>query len=440
MSKSKVAIVRYEKPLESVRRAVELSGGLEQLPRGGKVVIKPNIVYWTSAVPFPKYGVITTSRVIEDMVVILKEHGIDDITIAEGIVTAKPKDFAKSAHAFEYLGYNKLKERYGIKTLNVFEGDFEEVDLGAGVKLNMSRTGLESDFVVDVPVMKTHAQTTVSLGIKNIKGWIDIESRKKCHSADDVMDLDYMIARLPNRLPPMFVLIDGIYSLERGPSFDGKAHRTNLLVASSDVLSADLVGARVLGHDPADIRYLGHAAQDRGRPTDLSDVELVGEPLVESVKPHRAFFEYNEDDTLPLPMAKMGIQGVSYKKYDNTLCTYCSGINGVTIAAIAMAWKGEPWDDVEILTGKKMAPTPGKKKTILLGRCMWEKYKDSPEIRETIGIKGCPPVPKTVVKALHEAGIEVDPNIFENIEMAPGFFMAKYKDKPGFEEEFFQVD
>ena len=39
---------------------------------------------------------------------------------------------------------------------------------------------LESDFLVNIPVLKTHVQTVVSLGIKNIKGLIDIESRKKC--------------------------------------------------------------------------------------------------------------------------------------------------------------------------------------------------------------------------------------------------------------------
>jgi uncharacterized protein (DUF362 family) len=82
----KVAIVRYEKPLESVKKAVDLSGGLDHLPSGAKVFIKPNIVFWTRLVPFPKWGVITTSCVINDMVYLLKERGINDITIGEGTV------------------------------------------------------------------------------------------------------------------------------------------------------------------------------------------------------------------------------------------------------------------------------------------------------------------------------------------------------------------
>ncbi len=128
MNKSIVSIVRYEEPFESVRKAVELSRGLDQLPANARVFIKPNIVFWTKKVAFPKWGAITTTRMVQDMVVLLKERGIDDITIGEGIVTKKTKDIETPAHAFETLGYNELKRRYGVKSINVFERPFEEVD------------------------------------------------------------------------------------------------------------------------------------------------------------------------------------------------------------------------------------------------------------------------------------------------------------------------
>ena len=114
-----VSIVRYEKPLESVRKAVDLAGGLNCLTQNSRVFIKPNIVFWTRAVNFPKWGVITTSRVVRDMVALLKEQGVDDITIGEGMVTLDPKDRKTPAHAFESLGYAELKKRYGIKYYNI---------------------------------------------------------------------------------------------------------------------------------------------------------------------------------------------------------------------------------------------------------------------------------------------------------------------------------
>ena len=393
MKPYKVAVVRYEKPLESVRQAVEASAGLDHLPANARVFIKPNIVFWTRAVDFPKWGVITTSRVVEDMVILLKERGIDHITIGEGTVTQQPKDRKTPAHAFESLGYGVLKQRYGVRYLNVFERPFERIDLGAGITLNFNTDILHSDFVVDLPVMKAHNQTVVSLGIKNLKGTIDIPSRKKCHSNTPGRDLHFMISRLADRMPPMFTLQDGIYTNERGPGPDGRLHRTNVLVASADVLSADLVGARILGHDPATIPYLVHAAGNRSRPMDLSDVELTGERIADVAVFHEFDFSYDRDadgNWLPVPLIKRGIRGVSYRKYDQSMCTYCSGVNGLVLAAIRYAWKGTPFDDVEILTGKSMAPTPGKKKTILLGKCMYQANKDHPDINEMIPVKGCP--------------------------------------------------
>jgi uncharacterized protein (DUF362 family) len=235
MPKPVVAIVPYETPRESVRRAVADCKGLHHMPRGARVFIKPNIVFWSRVTEFPKWGVITTSRVVEDMVVLLKEHGIQDITIGEGMVTGHG-DRKTPADAFERLGYTALGRRYGLKTVDIMAQPFEKVDLGDGIELKFNRDILESDFVVNLPVLKTHVQTVVSLGIKNLKGTIDLASRKRCHNPDPIKDLHYRVARLADKMPPMLTLIDGIYSNERGPGMDGHIRRTNVLQAG---ISAD---------------------------------------------------------------------------------------------------------------------------------------------------------------------------------------------------------
>jgi uncharacterized protein (DUF362 family) len=408
---------------------------------GMRVFIKPNIVFWTKATAFPKWGVITTSRVVEDMVILLNAHGIDDITIGEGMTTRNPKDVETPAHAFSTLGYDTLKRRYGVRTVNVFQRPFEPVDLGDGITLNFNTDILHSDLVVDLPVMKAHNQTVVSLGIKNLKGTIDIPSRKRCHSPDPAKNLDFMIARLADRLPPMLTLIDGIYTLERGPGPDGIMRRSDILVASTDILSADMVGARLLGYAPEQVPHLAIAAANRCRPTDLSDVVVKGEQVDALASRHGYDFPYASDETgeVPMALAKQGITGVFYRKYDDTMCTYCSQLNGLTLTAIRLAWKGRAWDRLEVLTGKRMDPTPGMHKTILLGKCMVRKHKNSPEINEMIAVRGCPPRPSDIVDALHQAGIDADPGLFDAIDRLPGFLMARYKDRPEFEEQFFKV-
>ncbi len=442
MRKPTVAVIRYEKPYDSIQQAVNLCEGLAHLPPQAHVFIKPNIVFWTRSIAFPKWGVVTTSRAIEDMVKILKDHNVAKITLGEGLVTRNKKDTQTPAHAFETLGYNQLKKKYDVDTINIFERPFKTVDLGEDVVLKFNQDVLESDFVVDIPAMKTHNQTVVSLGIKNLKGLIDMKSRKRCHNADPIKDLHFHVARLADKLPPIFTLIDGIYTLERGPGFDGRMRRSNLLVASADILSADMVAAKILGYETNQVPHLALAAKNQGRLTDGSDIRVVGESIdsVRSFHEHDFKYTVNKDCSLPVPMAKLGLKGVHYRKFDSTLCTYCSGMTGLVLNAIRYAWKGEPWGDIEVLLGKIMSPTKGMKKTILFGKCMCHLHKDNPDIQETIAIKGCPPKPEDIVKALHQAEIQADPAWFENIDQLPGFFMARYADNPEYDESFFRIE
>ncbi len=434
-----VSLIRFREKKKSVAEALERAGGESFFKGKDAVFIKPNIVFWTDKVRFPKWGVITTSRVVEDTVMWLKDMGVKDIFIGEGSVQYNPKDKEFQYRSFRGLGYDRLEKKYGVRLVSVLEGPFKPIEVDEGITLRYNEIAMECDAIMDLPVLKTHAQTIVSLGIKNLKGLIDMVSRKKCHSPDLKRDLNYIIARLADNIPPVFVLIDGIYSLERGPSFDGKPHRTDLLLASSDVISADKVGTYLLGYEPGDIPHIRYACENHNRPLDLSDVEIIGEDIDLHRKNYEYDFEYTEDGTMPLPFKKMGIEGISYPKYDLTLCTYCSGLNGAILSAIAMAWKGKKWDDIEVLTGKIKEPT-GKKITILIGQCMYKKHKDNPKIKNPIFVKGCPPSPGEINKALRKAGIEVDPSILENFEALPGFLMKRYEGKKEFDESFYVVD
>jgi hypothetical protein len=177
---------------------------------------------------------------------------------------------------------------------------------------------------------------------------------------------------------------------------------------------------------------------------DLSDVEIAGEKIenLASSRKYEYDFPYKADENgeMPSALAKDGIQGLFYRKYDSSMCTYCSGLNGLILSSIRYAWKGEPWDKIEVLTGKMMKPTPGMKKTILLGKCIYQANKNNPDIQEMIPVKGCPPQPKNILKALHAAGINAEASLFDKIEELPGFFMGRYADKPEYDESFFRVE
>jgi Ni,Fe-hydrogenase III small subunit len=195
----------------------------------------------------------------------------------------------------------------------------------------------------------------------------------------------------------------------------------------------------VLGYEPAQVPHLVHAAERHGRALDLSDIELRGESIDTVGSHHRYDHPHNQDKTLPLPMEQMGIQGLSYYKYDLSLCTYCAGLTPTILYAIARAWRGIPWNDVEVLSGKTMSPKGDKKKSILFGKCIYRANKDNPKIKEMIAIKGCPPQPQSIVKALHRAGIMVEASLFANIDKIKANFLKQYAGRPEFEQSFYTI-
>jgi coenzyme F420-reducing hydrogenase gamma subunit len=57
-----------------------------------------------------------------------------------------------------------------------------------------------------------------------------------------------------------------------------------------------------------------------------------------------------------------------------------------------------------------------------------------------IAVKTCPPTPDAVVKALHQAGIEVSPEILKTRDKTMGSYMKRYEGKPEFDESLFRID
>ena len=434
---NKVSIVKYQESMNSVEEAISLSGAFDSIKSGDTVFVKPNIVFWSRHTQMPPWGVITTTLVVEEVVKCLKDLSVKEIVIGEGIISTEPNDTKTPQHAFEALGYNELAKKYGVKIFDTFEREFCSVDMGDNIGLNFSKDLLDADFVVSVPVLKTHAQTKISLSQKNLKGCLDLKSRKKCHSDDTAYDLNYHIGGLSSVLPRSCTVIDGIYTLEKGPVYSGKARRSDLLLASSDLLAADIVGAATLGLDPAHVPHLVSACKRKGIAPTIKSVNVVGEPLEQVAVHHEWDFPYNEDKTLPSHLDKMGVKGICFPKYDDSLCSYCSGLVGVIQVAIAGAWKGTAFDKVEILTGKSRKAAPGMNHTLLFGKCQVELNKDNPHIKHKIIVPGCPPRVDKLAAGLKDVGIEVDPAIIDNIHMAPALFMGRYKDRPEFSLKFY---
>ena len=435
-----VAVVKYEKPYDSLKHAIDEAGGLGKISSDSKVVIKPNFVVWFKETNFPKYGVITTARLIEDIVIILNKQGVNDITLAEGVAEIEKNSESLLQLAVEGMGLDILTKRYGLKTIDVHKGNFTNITID-DVKLSVNSDIFEADYIIDMPVMKTHAQCMVSLGIKNLKGLLNINSRKRCHNRDQSKNLNYHVAKFADMLSPTLTIIDGIYSLECGPTPAGDARRSDLIIVSKDMISADKVGAKLLGYNPELIPHISMAAKNKGREVDLSDINIKGNIVIHNAtKLHKWSRDRNKTDDMPLIFEEMGIKGIRLPDSDTTICTYCVFFLYCAIFGILMAKnKDKPFDDIEILFGKTQKPSGKNKHTLLLGQCQVKLNGNSPMINHCVKIDGCPPKKEDFIRAYATLGIELPDNPTEWMTTVFGFFMGKYAGKPEFDETFYKV-
>ncbi len=435
-----VAIVKYEKPSESLKQAIDEAGGLGEISADSKVFIKPNLVTWYEGVNFPKYGVLTTARLIEDIVIILNEHGVRDITLVEGVTEREKNSESLLQLAVKGMGLDTLSKRYGLKTIDVHKANFTRVTLD-DVKLSVNSDVLEADYIIDMPVMKTHIQCIVSLGIKNLKGLLNINSRKRCHNKNQSKNLDYHVTKFADMLSPSLTIIDGIYTLEYGPGTSGDARRSDLLVVSKDMISADKVGAKLLGYAPESIPHIALSAKNKDRAADLSDICIKGNvDISDAAKLHKCSYERNETDDMPLLFEQMGIKGIRLPSFDHTICTYCAFFATYSIMGILMAKNvGKPFDNIEILYGKIQKPSGKNKHTLLLGQCQVKLNGNNPMINHCVKVNGCPPNKEEFVRAYTTLGIELPDNPIEWMESVSGLFMGKYAGKPEFVETFYKI-
>ncbi len=285
-----VAIARYQRPEESVAEVIDLSGAFNKLTSGDKVFIKPNIFPCSHHVEIPPWGLITTSRVVEDVIRALKNHNVGSITIGEGLTADNAEGDETPVYTFEALGYNKLPKRYDVKVVNNFKRKRYKKKLKDGMELNFHMDLIDADFVISLPVLRTHDETVVSLSQPNLMDCFHI-NRQKSYSTNDLgenLDWHKFESSFSELFPKTCAIIDGIYTLERGPGGRNTARRTDILIASEDMLSADIAGSEMLGIYPWDVPYIVSSCKKRRIKPSIDSVEVVGEPINYWAKPHES--------------------------------------------------------------------------------------------------------------------------------------------------------
>ena len=426
-----VSLVKYTGSPDSLKEAIELCGGFEKLDKNARVLIKPNLVTWDDRFKIAPFGVFTTTRLVEDMVILLKNCGCKDISIGEGAVEFKKGVGVMAAYAG--LGYTGMAEKYKIKLIDFNAGESAIIKARDGLTFHIAKEAMESDFLIDFPVLKTHAQSKVSLGLKNLKGCLKTPSKKLCHHVN--LGLEYCFTFVADFVKPALTIVDGIYALERGALHFGNAFRKDIIIASPDILAADMVAAKTIGFDPQDIVHFVEYGKRHHRSLNLSDYEIRGEAPEDHIKPLKWDWGWTKDNTGPSVFEKFGLTGTAVPKYDETLCSGCSPFANMVNILVLSAFKGQPLPKVEILNGKKMQARPGYDKTVLIGNCIIKANRENTEIRKAIRVKGCPPSAEDVIAALKDAELNINELAYWGYLKQQG---KKYDNQDGYSWDFYR--
>nr|NIU38928.1 DUF362 domain-containing protein [Candidatus Bathyarchaeota archaeon]NIW10469.1 DUF362 domain-containing protein [Gammaproteobacteria bacterium] len=242
---------------------------------GKPILIKPNYINSRH----PSTGITTDSRVIEGIVKFLRERKIEEIIIGEG------SGWADTFQAFKVAGVDAVAERWGVKLVDLNKDEFVEVNPPNPLslkKVRIAKTALEST-IISVPKLKPHRIATVTLSLKNMMG--ALASKGSMHKGR----LSQNIADLASILKPSISVVDGIIAGE-GHETSGNPVEMNLVIAGTDPVAVDAVGAAVMGIPPTDVKHL-LLAEKKGLGTcNLEEITVLGEPI-EKVKRkfHRSF-------------------------------------------------------------------------------------------------------------------------------------------------------
>ncbi|MDR0248671.1 MAG: DUF362 domain-containing protein [Oscillospiraceae bacterium] len=218
------------------------AAGLKALVRPGmRVSLKPNLVM---AKP-PGLGATTHCEIAEGLIMYLRGLGIDDISVIESAWVG-----GDTEQAFDVCGYRALREKYGV-ALHDLKKDATTPARAGKYTFDVCRKALDTDFLINLPVLKAHCQTKLTCCLKNLKGCIPDSEKRRFHA----IGLHEPIAHLARAIPVHFNVVDAVcgdLSMEEG----GNPAQRNMLMAGSDMLLLDTYGAELIGLRSNEVDYL----------------------------------------------------------------------------------------------------------------------------------------------------------------------------------------
>jgi uncharacterized protein (DUF362 family) len=250
---------------EMFEKGIASLGGMKQFVKPNQtVVVKPNIG-WDSA---PERAANTNPLLIAAIVESCKRAGakavyVFDNTCAEGVRCYKMSGIEDA-----------VKKAGGTMVSGRTEGYYQQVSLPNAKRLKTARVHeliIKSDVFINVPVLKNHGGSTLSVAMKNMMGVV--WDREYWHSND----LHQCIADFTTYRKPDLNVVDAYRVMKRnGPRGVSVADVATMKyqIIGKDIVAIDTAAAKVFGIDPKQVKHIALAEQLGSGTTNIDGLKV----------------------------------------------------------------------------------------------------------------------------------------------------------------------
>ena len=296
---TKVALTNGDNRADNTFRALKsLDKDIALAIGNRRVIVKPNNVS-------PNNQLASTHvDALAGILEFLKSIGkLDNAIIAESALAA-------TMQGFQNFGYTTLADKYKVKLVDLDQEGFQtimafdETDAKPHpVRVSSVLTNQRDNFIISACMLKTHDRAVATLSIKNIILGAALKlpnpnagrggrggrggSDKPILHGGGAHGININLAMLAPLLHPSLSVIDGFEGMEGNGPIGGTKVDHRVCVVSTDYLAADSVGASLMGIEPAEIGYLSYLTAAKAGESDISKMEILGEPVAKLAKKYQ---------------------------------------------------------------------------------------------------------------------------------------------------------
>lgn len=193
---SRISIIYGSDARKLTLSLLEHSDIKSRVPLGASIALKPNLVVASPA----NLGATTHPGVLEGIIEYFFGHGHRNISVIESSWVGE-----RTSRAFEVCGYGEVLKRFDVPFFDLKTDKTVSVKTQIG-GIDICETALNTDYLINLPVLKGHCQTRLTCALKNLKGCIPDYEKRRFHA----IGLHKPIAALAAVLKPKLTIVDGL--------------------------------------------------------------------------------------------------------------------------------------------------------------------------------------------------------------------------------------